>query len=129
VFKEETERMKKILVVDDMKEVRDLVEKTLRRDDCEILKARNGEEAIKIARQEKPNLIMMDIMMPGAVDGLEATRMLKDDPQTSDCIVIILTAKGQKDDVEKGIEAGADDYFVKPFSPLELMRKVDDVLG
>lgn len=121
--------MKKILVVDDMKEVRDLVEKTLRRDDCEILKAKNGEEAIKLAKQEKPDLIMMDIMMPGAVDGLEATRMLKDDPQTSDCIVIILTAKGQRDDVEKGIKAGADDYFVKPFSPLELMRKVDDILG
>ncbi len=126
---EETERMKKILIVDDAAVIRDLVERSLGRDDCEILKAENAEEAVAIARQEKPDLIMMDIMMPGAFDGLEATRMLKNDPQTSDCIVILLTAKGQKTDIEKGIQAGADDYFVKPFSPLELMRKVDDLLG
>lgn len=71
---------------------------------------------------------MMDIMMPGTIDGLEATRILKNAEGTRDCIVIMLTAMGGRVDMEKGSEVGADDYFVKPFSPLELMRKVDEVL-
>jgi len=85
--------------------------------------------AVDIAKAEKPDLIMMDIMMPGDIDGLEATRIIKSDPETKDCIVIILTAKGQETDKEAGFAAGADGYFIKPFSPLELMRKVDEVLG
>jgi len=121
--------LKKILVVDDLKEVRDLVEKTLRTNDRIVLKAEDGATAVEMAKAEKPDLIMMDIMMPGSVDGLEATRIIKSDPGTKNCIVIILTAKGQEADKEAGFAAGADGYFIKPFSPLELMRKVDEVLG
>jgi CheY-like chemotaxis protein len=121
--------LKKILVVDDLQEVRDLVEKTLRTNDRVVLKAEHGAMAVDIAKAEKPDLIMMDIMMPGDIDGLEATRIIKSDPETKDCIVIILTAKGQETDKEAGFAAGADGYFIKPFSPLELMRKVDEVLG
>lgn len=121
--------MKKILVVDDQMEVRELVEVTLRIEDYLILQAESGEKAIEIARAEKPDLIIMDIMMPGGMDGLEATRILKSDPQTKDCQVVMLTAKGQEDDLKKGFEAGAGDYFVKPFSPLELIKKVEEVLG
>ena len=120
--------MKKILIVDDQLEVRELVEVTMRVGDYQILQAKSGEEAIEIVKAEKPDLIIMDVMMHGGIDGLEATRMLKHDPETKDCKIIMLTAKGQEIDREKGIEAGADDYFVKPFSPLELIRKVEDIL-
>ena len=71
----------------------------------------------------------MDIMMPGGMDGPEATRRLKNDPETKDSYILILTAMGQQVDKEKGFEAGADDYFAKPFSPLDLLKKVEEVLG
>lgn len=121
--------MKKILIVDDRLEVRELVEVTLRVKDYSILQASSGEAALETVKAEKPDLILMDIMMPGGMDGLEATRIIKNDPESKDCTVIILTAKGQQADREKGLEAGADDYFVKPFSPLDLIRKVEEVLG
>lgn len=121
--------MKKILIVDDQMEVRRLVEITLRVKDYQILQAESGEKAIEIAKAEKPELIIMDIMMPGGMDGLEATRILKNDSETKECTIIILTAKGQQADREAGLEAGADDYFSKPFSPLELIKKVEEVLG
>ena len=121
--------MKKILIVDDQAEVRRLVEMTLKVGDYQVLQAKSGKEAIEIVRAEKPHLIIMDIMMPGDIDGLEATRVLKNDPETKDSKIIMLTAKGQETDREKGFEAGADDYFAKPFSPLELIKKVEEVLG
>lgn len=121
--------MKKILIVDDQMEVRRLVEITLRVKDYQILQAESGEKAIEIAKAEKPELVIMDIMMPGGMDGLEATRILKNDSETKECTIIILTAKGQQADREAGLEAGADDYFSKPFSPLELIKKVEEVLG
>ena len=120
--------MRKILIVDDQAEVRELVEVTLEVEEYKILTAENGEKAVEIAKAEKPDLIIMDVMMPG-IDGLEATRRIKDDPELKDCKIIMLTAKGQKDDVEEGYNAGADEYFTKPFSPLELIRKVEEVLG
>ena len=120
--------MKKILIVDDRQEVRELVEVTLRAGDYQIFQAESGESAVEVARAEKPDLIIMDIMMPGGIDGIEATRILKNDPRTKECPVIMLTGKGQEDDKEEGFEAGADDYFVKPFSPLELLKKVEEFL-
>ena len=87
--------MKKILIVDDQLEVRELVEVTLRVGDYHILKAQSGEEAIAVVKAEQPTLIIMDIMMPGGMDGLEATRILKNDPETQNCKIIMLTAKGQ----------------------------------
>lgn len=120
--------MKQILIVDDQPEIRDLVEVTLRVSDYNILKASNGEEAVEIAKKEKPDLIIMDIMMPGNIDGLEATKIIKENPQTENITILILTAKGQKQDIKNGKNAGADGYFVKPFSPLELIRKVESVL-
>ncbi len=121
--------MKKILIVDDQKELLDLMEATLTVEDYQILKATNGKDAINIAITEQPDMIIMDIMMHGKFDGLEATRILKNDPQTSSCPIILLSAKDQNDDIKKGLETGADDYFTKPFSPLELIRKVEEVLG
>lgn len=121
--------MKKILIVDDQLEVRELVEVTLRTSDLTILKASRGEEAVVLARKEKPDLIIMDIMMPGKIDGLEATQILKKDEKTRNIIILILTAKGQKSDISKGEQVGADGYFIKPFSPLELIKKVEEILG
>lgn len=121
--------MKKILIVDDGAGIRELVDMTLRSDDYQIFQAESGEKAIEITRAEKPDLIIMDIMMPGGMDGLEATRIIKNDPETKDSAIIILSGKAQEAERKKGFAAGADDYFTKPFSPLELIRKVEEVLG
>ena len=121
--------MKKILIVDDQVEIRDLVEITLRVSDYNIFKASNGEEAIKIAEKENPDLIIMDIMMPGKLDGMEAARILKNSDKTKESIIIFLTAKGHKIDIDAGKDVGAVGYFVKPFSPLDLINKVEESLG
>jgi two-component system, OmpR family, phosphate regulon response regulator PhoB len=121
--------MKKILIVDDQAPVRELVSVTLEIGPYQILAAENGHQALETARAEMPDLILLDIQMPGSLDGLEVCRILKSDPETHDMFIIILTAKGQDWDRQAGYDAGADDYFVKPFSPLELMHKVDAVLG
>ena len=121
--------MKTILIVDDQFEVRELVEVTLMVEDYRILKAESGEEGVEIARKEHPDIIIMDVMMPGGMDGLEATRIIKSDPALKDSKVIMLTAKGQKSDIERGFEVGAEEYFIKPFSPLDLIKKVEEVMG
>jgi len=121
--------MKKILIVDDRSEVRELVAVTLESENYQIQQADNAEKAIAMANREKFDLILMDVMMPGGMDGLEAVRVLKNDPETRNCPVIMLTAKGQEYDRIEGSKAGADDYFVKPFSPLDLLRKIENVLG
>ena len=121
--------MKKILIVDDQPEVRRLVDVTLRFDEYHILQAENGEQGVAMALEHKPDLIIMDVMMPGKIDGLEATRRIKGNPETSGCTVIMLTAKGQQVDQDAGRKAGAEDYFIKPFSPLDLIRRVEDALS
>jgi len=121
--------MKTILITDDQKEVRALVEVTLRSGDYEVLQASSGQEALDIAGERKPDLVIMDVMMPGDIDGLEATRRLKANPDTSGCVVLLLTGRTQEKDREMGMAAGADDYFFKPFSPLDLIRKVEAVIG
>lgn len=120
--------MKKILIVDDQAEVRELVEVTLRVGDYQVFQAANATEALAQARRESPDLIVMDVMMPGEMDGIEATRRIKADPETAGCRVVILTARGQQEDIESGSAAGADGYFIKPFSPLELIGKVEELL-
>ena len=120
--------MKKIMIVDDQPEVRELVEVTLLSDSYEILQTDTGEKAIEMAIREKPDIILMDIMMPGRIDGIEATRIIKSNPDTKDLHIIILTAKGQKKDIEIGLLSGADDYFIKPFSPLMLINKIEEVV-
>jgi two-component system, OmpR family, phosphate regulon response regulator PhoB len=122
--------MKTILVVDDQPAVRELVTVTLEIGPYRLLTAENGDEAVEIARTELPELMLLDIQMPGgSLDGLEVCRLLKADDTTRQIYVIMLTAKGQEWDRQLGHDAGADEYFVKPFSPLELMNKVEAVLG
>ncbi len=120
--------MKKILIVDDQLEVRELVSVTLEIGPYTILTAENGNQALEIARAEMPDLILLDVMMPNGPDGLEVCSELKRDPATQGLYIIMLTSKGQEWDVRAGYDSGADDYFIKPFSPLDLMNKVEEVL-
>lgn len=119
--------MKKILVADDQLEIRTLIMVTLRGSGHETFAATNGKEAVEIAASKLPDLVIMDVMMP-EMDGFEATKIIKSAPETKDCKVLMLTAKGQEADKIKGNEAGADAYFTKPFSPLELLQKIDEIL-
>lgn len=122
--------MKTILIVDDHERIRELVAATLGDiGEYQILEAKSGEEGVALAKERKPDLILMDVSMPGKYDGLDATRLIKADPDTSKIYVIMLTARGQLADKEKGEQSGADGYFVKPFSPMELIRKVESLLG
>ena len=99
---------------------------TLKSKDYEILQAGTGEDALVISRKMRPDVILMDIMMPGDLNGIEATRMLKADVRTKQSKVIILTSSGTLKEI--AMSAGADAYFSKPFSPLELLRKIDEFL-
>ena len=120
--------MKKILIVDDEDKVRRLIKVTLAIGNFEIMEASTGEDALKIARETIPDIILLDIMMPGKLDGYDVCRTLKNEPATKEIYIIMLSAKGQKDDIEKGKTACANDYFVKPFSPMELIKKIDSIL-
>ncbi len=122
--------MKKILIVDDQPDIRELVSVTLEIGPYKILTAENGNQALAVARAELPDLMLLDIQMPGGtLDGLEVCRALKSDPRTKQIYIIMLTAKGQDWDKQAGQNAGANDYFVKPFSPLALMNKVESIVG
>ncbi len=120
--------MKTILVVDDRMEVREIVKVTLSIEDFSIVEATNGEDAVHLARMHVPDLIIMDLMMPGKIDGLQATEIIKKNDALKKCKIIVLTARNQEKDKEAIFKAGADDYFTKPFSPLELLKKVDEIL-
>jgi CheY-like chemotaxis protein len=121
--------MKKVLIVDDQQNVRELLKITLEFEDHQIFMAANGEQALAMARVEQPNIIFLDVVMPGSdLDGLEVCRRLKSDPSTAKIHVAFISAKGQQKDIEAGLSAGADDYFVKPFSPLALVQKVSELM-
>lgn len=121
--------MRKILIVDDQPAVRELVRVTLEVGNYQIFSAQNGQQALEIARAEHPDIILLDIKMPGSsVSGLEVCQYLKENPATANIYIIIISASGQKDDIEAGIIAGADDYFTKPFSPIALINKIESVI-
>ena len=118
--------MYRILIVDDDPEIRTLVAVTLG-DSHTILEAADGVDALYLARKEAFDLVLLDVMMP-RMDGFEACRQLKGDPLTTSTPVIMLTARGTREDLDRGTEVGADDYFVKPFSPIALLDKIAQVL-
>jgi two-component system phosphate regulon response regulator PhoB len=118
---------KKILVVDDEEDILELVRYNLSREGYKILCASSGEEGLKIARVENPDLIVLDLMLPG-VDGLDVTRRLKSDDTTRKIPIVMLTAKGEESDIVTGLELGADDYITKPFSPRVLVARVRTAL-
>lgn len=119
--------LKKLLIADDEPGIRRLVRMTLESDEYEIIEASNGDEALNLARHHRPALMLLDVMMPRR-GGFDICRELKTDPDTASITIVMLTARAQESDQHEGRAAGADDYFMKPFSPLALMRKVDEIL-
>jgi DNA-binding response OmpR family regulator len=119
--------MKKILIVDDSREIRELVIATLETEEYKVFEAADGAKAIAISLMEKPDFVIMDVMLPGRINGIEATKIIKSNPLTRHCTVIILTGADDNDVRKKGLDAGARDFFVKPFSPLDLLQKLEDV--
>jgi DNA-binding response OmpR family regulator len=118
---------KRILVAEDEADVLQLVNLALQRAGFEVLKAEDGATAVRLAREHSPALIVMDIMMPG-MTGLEACRLLKQDSRTMRIPVVMLTAKAEEVDRIVGLELGADDYVTKPFSPRELVLRIQAIL-
>ncbi|MGD0566031.1 MAG: response regulator [Candidatus Goldiibacteriota bacterium] len=116
---------KKIVVADDEPFILSALQDTLS-DSYSVTTASNGAEAIRLAQRVMPDLIILDVMMP-EMDGLDACKNLKRDKLTSTIPVILLTAKGQITDIEKGFKSGADAYVVKPFSPARLIEKVEEI--
>ena len=117
----------KILVVDDEQDLVKLVRFNLEKDGYKVISAFNGEDALFLARKERPDLIVLDLMLPG-IDGLEVCKKLKADTELVNIAVIMLTAKGEESDITLGLKLGADDYVTKPFSPKELVARVQAVL-
>ncbi len=120
--------MKTILIADDEQLLRDLVETTLSTPELRILKAGDGETALELARREHPDLLLLDLIMPG-LPGIEVARALLEDPRTAHIPIIILTAVGRMQEREQGLALGVRAYLIKPFSPLELLDRVLEVLG
>jgi DNA-binding response OmpR family regulator len=117
-----------ILAVDDDEIILDLVVYRLEHSGYRVITARDGAEALRIALAERPALAVIDVMMP-KLDGYELTRLLRTHDETKEMPVILLTARVQEADVDRGFEAGADDYLRKPFSPQELRSRVQALLG
>ena len=117
-----------ILVVDDEPHIVELVRDYLRQADYRVLDARDGQTALTLARHEHPDLIILDLMLPGRLDGFEVCRQLRTDPTLADVSIIMLTARIEETDRLIGLELGADDYVTKPFSPREVVARVRAVL-
>ena len=120
--------MAKILIAEDERDIRDLITFSLRFAGYEVVAASNGEEAVQMAPQEMPELILMDVRMP-RMTGYEACALIKADPKTSHIPILFLSAKGQESEIQSGLEAGADEYLLKPFAPDQLIARIQEVLS
>jgi DNA-binding response OmpR family regulator len=116
-----------VVIADDESSIRLLVHATIESDDFVVMEASNGAEAWALIQQHKPGLVLLDVQMPGR-SGLEVLRLIKADPDLKATRVILLTSKAQETDVEVGLMAGADFYLTKPFSPLDLLTRVEEAL-
>jgi two-component system alkaline phosphatase synthesis response regulator PhoP len=116
-----------ILVVDDEDDIVEMVRYNLTKEGYDVVGASNGEDAIRMAKKAAPDLIILDLMLPG-VDGLDVCRVLKNDDRTNHIPIIMLTAKGEETDIVLGLELGADDYITKPFSLKVLRARVKAVI-
>ncbi len=119
--------MNRILLVDDHSDIRRLIRITIGAD-FEVLEAEDGASGLDIARKQRPDLVVLDVMMPGKIDGLDVLDAIKADPELVHTRVIMVTARGQVRDYEDGIKRGADAYFIKPFSPLQLVAAIKTAL-
>jgi DNA-binding response OmpR family regulator len=122
---------KKLLIVDDEPHIRMLIEQTLEDledEGVELLFAENGEQALQIIQEEKPNLVFLDVMMP-KMTGMEVCQKVKKELNLSNVYIILLTAKGQEVDRQKGLDMGADRYMTKPFDPDEMLTIAEEILS
>jgi len=119
--------VRKILIVDDEPYILNILDFSLDAEGYSVLQAADGEQAVALAREAEPDLIIMDVMMPRS-DGFEACRLLKSDPETAHIPVLLLTARNSREDQRRGGEVGADGYITKPFSPQRLLDKVQEYL-
>ncbi len=121
---------KKLLIVDDEAHIRMLIEQTLEDledEGVELLFAENGEQALNIIQEEKPNLVFLDVMMP-KMNGMEVCQKVKKELNLEEVYIILLTAKGQEVDRQKGLDMGANKYMTKPFDPDEMLSIAEDIL-
>ncbi len=116
-----------IVVIEDESDILEVMQYNLSREGYKVTASKNGEEGLARVRRENPDLVLLDLMLPG-LDGIEVCRRLQGDPVTSRVPVIMVTAKGEESDVVTGLSIGADDYITKPFSPKELVARVKAVL-
>lgn len=123
---------RKIVIVDDEVHIRTLLEQSLEEleedYDVEILTAENGQEGLDVIRESRPSLVLLDVMMP-MMNGYDVCKAIRNDPDICDVQVILLTAKGQEADRERGVEVGATRYMTKPFDPDELLEIAKDMMG
>ena len=119
---------KKILVADDEENIVFLIKRRLIKSGYEVVEANNGVDAVALAKQQRPDLIILDVMMP-QMDGLQVCQVLKSDPKYQAIKIILLTARDQQKDKDLGKEVGADDYVTKPFEPDELIKRVKDLVA
>lgn len=120
--------MAKILIAEDEPDIRDLVKFTLTFAGYHVIAVTNGAEALEAARIEKPDLVLMDVRMP-RMTGYEACAAMKADPTLKHIPVVFLSAKGQESEIQVGMDAGAEDYLLKPFAPMELSARVGELLA
>jgi CheY-like chemotaxis protein len=123
----ELEALRTVLIADDESSIRLLVHATIESDDYTVVEAADGAQAWALTKELKPSLVLLDVQMPGK-SGLEVLRSIKADPNLKATRVILLTSKAQEGDIEVGLIAGADFYLTKPFSPLDLLTRVEEAL-
>ena len=121
--------MKRVLIVEDQADIRKLIRMTLEFENYEIHEASDGSFGLRMAQAIRPDVMLLDVMMPGELDGLQVCQRIKSDPTMGGVKVVLLTARGQQKDRESGEQAGADEYLVKPFSPLQLIETLEQLLG
>ncbi|MBN2081024.1 response regulator [bacterium] len=120
-------KREKVVVIEDEANILEVIAYNLKRENYQVLVCQDGEEGLSLVRREAPDLVLLDLMLPG-LDGIEVCRRLKADPLTSDIPIVMVTAKGEESDIVLGLGIGADDYIPKPFSPRELVARVRAVL-
>ena len=116
--------MKKILIVEDNTDIRRLIRMTLELEDVHIIEASNGERGLAAAIEERPDVVLLDVMMPDGIDGIELCRRIKADASLGSTKIVMLSARSAAADVELATAAGAHAYLAKPFSPLQLIQVV-----
>ncbi len=121
--------MKKILIADDHSEIRELLKDILLDTDFELIVTESGNKAVLIAKRKQPDIIILDIMMPGRINGIDATKIIKSTQESKNSKVIILSGKGSERNKIEALKAGASAFIEKPFSPIRLLEKIESLLS